>query len=90
MDESVPYEGSGDANNHSEPLNKTLDHAMLVRLRAEGWGAPPTSIHAEKLGCVSNSPASIHAEGWGAPPDARSQGRHTWPPGCAKRSRRYT
>ena len=37
MDESVPYEGSGDANNHSEPLNKTLDHAMLVRLRAEGW-----------------------------------------------------
>ena len=33
MDDSVPsYEGNGgDANNHSETLNKTLDHAMLVR-----------------------------------------------------------
>ena len=31
MDDIVPYEGNGDANNHSETLNKTLDHAMLVR-----------------------------------------------------------
>ena len=36
MDDSVPsYEGNGgDANNHSETLNKTLDHAMLVRKHA--------------------------------------------------------
>ena len=31
MDDTVPYEGYGDANNHSETLNKTLHHAMLVR-----------------------------------------------------------
>ena len=31
MDDTVHYEGNGDANNHSETLNKTLDHAMLVR-----------------------------------------------------------
>ena len=30
--EPQPNEGNGDANNHtSEALNKTLDHAMLVR-----------------------------------------------------------
>ena len=31
MDDTVPYEGYGDAKNHSETLNKTLHHAMLVR-----------------------------------------------------------
>ena len=31
MDDIVPHEGNGDANNHSEMLNKTLDHAILVR-----------------------------------------------------------
>ena len=31
MDDIVPYEGNGDVNNHSETLNKTLDHATLVR-----------------------------------------------------------
>ena len=31
MDDIVHYEGNGDANNHSETLNRTLDHAMLVR-----------------------------------------------------------
>ena len=31
MDDTVPYEGYSDAKNHSETLNKTLHHAMLVR-----------------------------------------------------------
>ena len=31
MVDIVPYEGNGDANNHSETLNKTLNHATLVR-----------------------------------------------------------
>ena len=34
MIDSVPFEGNGDAIDHSETLNKTLDHAMLVRKHA--------------------------------------------------------
>ena len=44
--EPQPNEGNGEANNHtSEALNKTLDHAMLVR-HAHLHRAPHTKNRA--------------------------------------------
>ena len=57
MDDSVPYEGNGDANNHSEALNKTLDHAIMVRTHtftAHRTHAPRTActtVHSNGSGC---------------------------------------
>ena len=57
MDDSVPYEGNGDANNHSEVLNKTLDHAIMVRTHtftAHRTHAPRTActtVHSNGSGC---------------------------------------
>ena len=57
MDNSVPYEGNGDANNHSGTLNKTLDHAMMVRTHtftAHRTHAPRTActtVHSNGSGC---------------------------------------
>ena len=57
MDDIVPYEGNGDANNHSEMLNKTLDHAILVRTHTHLHRAPHTprtactTVHSNGLGC---------------------------------------
>ena len=56
MDDSVPYEGNGDAN-HSEALNKTLDHAIMVRTHtftAHRTHAPRTActtVHSNGSGC---------------------------------------
>ena len=49
MDDSVPYEGNGDANNHSEALNKTLDHAIMVRTHT--FTAHRT--HAPRTACTT-------------------------------------
>ena len=50
MDDIVPYEGFGDANNHSE----TLHHAMLVRTHAftaHRTHQKPRTHHSNGLGC---------------------------------------
>ena len=49
MDDSVPYEGNGDANNHSGTLNKTVDHAMMVRTHT--FTAHRT--HAPRTACTT-------------------------------------
>ena len=60
MDDIVPYEGNGDANNHSEMLNKTLDHAILVRTHTPSPRTARTHQEPRALQSTVMAPGAPH------------------------------
>ena len=71
MVDIVPYEGNGDANNHSETLNRTLLHAMLVRMHtftAHRTHQEPRALQSTGFGCSTlTCPKTPLATGPGGP-----------------------